>query len=65
VRRAGSVKDTEAELRERERGRLRVQAYRMRKKLAEAKDGLRDAATLKKIRTVKPGGVSPYYLDHF
>jgi hypothetical protein len=51
------VKDTEAELRERERGRLRVQAYRMRKKVAEAKEGLRDAATLKKIRTVKSGTV--------
>ncbi|CAE6511447.1 unnamed protein product [Rhizoctonia solani] len=56
-RKAGSVKDTEAELRERERGRLRVQAYRMRKKMAEAKDGLRDATTLKKIRTVKPGTI--------
>ncbi|CAE7219385.1 unnamed protein product [Rhizoctonia solani] len=52
-RKTGSAKDTEAEVRERERGRLRVQAYRMRKKLAEAKEGLRDAATLKKIRTVK------------
>ncbi|KDN42685.1 hypothetical protein RSAG8_06642, partial [Rhizoctonia solani AG-8 WAC10335] len=52
-RKVGSAKDTEAEVRERERGRLRVQAYRMRKKLAEAKDGLRDVATLKKIRTIK------------
>ncbi|KAJ1301632.1 hypothetical protein OPQ81_008878 [Rhizoctonia solani] len=55
-RKTGSVKDTDAELRERERGRLRVQAYRMRKKMAEAKEGLRDATTLKKIRTVKTGG---------
>ncbi|CEL53897.1 hypothetical protein RSOLAG1IB_06679 [Rhizoctonia solani AG-1 IB] len=56
-RKVGGVKDTEAELRERERGRLRVQAYRMRKKVAEAKEGLRDAATLKKIRTVKSGTI--------
>ncbi|KAH7334363.1 hypothetical protein B0J17DRAFT_770714 [Rhizoctonia solani] len=56
-RKAGSVKDTEAELRERERGRLRVQAYRMRKKMAEAKDGLRDVTTLKKIRSIKPGTI--------
>ncbi|CUA69631.1 hypothetical protein RSOLAG22IIIB_04006 [Rhizoctonia solani] len=52
-RKAGSAKDTEAEVRERERGRLRVQAYRMRKKLAEAKEGIRDATTLKKIRSIK------------
>ncbi|KEP50347.1 WD repeat protein [Rhizoctonia solani 123E] len=52
-RKAGTAKDTEAEVRERERGRLRVQAYRMRKKMAEAKEGIRDATTLKKIRTVK------------
>lgn len=55
ARKAPSAKDTEAELRERERGRLRVQAYRMRKKLAEAKDGIRDATTLKKIRSGKAG----------
>ncbi|KAG9096000.1 hypothetical protein FS749_009294 [Ceratobasidium sp. UAMH 11750] len=54
--RKASVKDTEAEMHERERGRLRVQAYRMRKKLAEAKDGMRDPTTLKKIRTAKSGG---------
>ncbi|KAG9100994.1 regulator of (H+)-ATPase in vacuolar membrane [Ceratobasidium sp. 370] len=58
ARRGTNAKDTEAEMRERERGRLRVQAYRMRKKLAEAKDGMRDPATLKKIRTVKGGGPS-------
>ncbi|KAF8598192.1 hypothetical protein BDV93DRAFT_609978 [Ceratobasidium sp. AG-I] len=56
-RRAGSSKDTEAEVRERERGRLRVQAYRLRKKLAEAKDGVRDAVTLKKIRSGKNGEI--------
>ncbi|QRV83291.1 hypothetical protein RhiJN_11307 [Ceratobasidium sp. AG-Ba] len=54
-RRGPSIKDTEAEMRERERGRLRVQAYRMRKKLAEAKEGTRDPNTLKKIRTLKTG----------
>ncbi|KAG8745914.1 regulator of (H+)-ATPase in vacuolar membrane [Ceratobasidium sp. 414] len=58
ARRGTSAKDTEVEMRERERGRLRVQAYRMRKKLAEAKDGMRDPATLKKIRAVKSGGPS-------
>ncbi|CAE6416903.1 unnamed protein product [Rhizoctonia solani] len=58
-RKTGGAKDTEAELRERERGRLRVQAYRMRKKMAEAKEGLRDATTLKKIRTVKSGETPP------
>ncbi|KAG8696734.1 hypothetical protein FRC09_008296 [Ceratobasidium sp. 395] len=56
-RRGSNAKDTEAEMRERERGRLRVQAYRMRKKLAEAKDGVRDPSTLKKIRTTKNGEV--------
>ncbi|ELU39867.1 WD repeat-containing protein [Rhizoctonia solani AG-1 IA] len=56
-RKVSGVKDTEAELRERERGRLRVQAYRMRKKMAEAKEGIRDVTTLKKIRTVKSGTV--------
>ncbi|KAG9128027.1 hypothetical protein FRC07_006141 [Ceratobasidium sp. 392] len=54
-RRGSTAKDTEAEVRERERGRLRVQAYRMRKKLAEAKDGVRDPSTLKKLRTAKSG----------